>query len=49
MTPEEQKIHDILHKRNKLELWCDQYNHTFALIRTIIGFIGVIALFFATK
>jgi hypothetical protein len=28
--------------RSQLELWCDKYNHTFSLIRTIFGFMNIL-------
>jgi len=30
------KNHNLLHKRNKFELWLDQYNHIMEFSRTII-------------
>jgi ABC-type lipoprotein release transport system permease subunit len=27
---------ELLHKRNKFELWADKYNHTFEVMRTVI-------------
>ena len=27
--------HDLLHKRNKFELWVDKYNHTLEFVRTV--------------
>ena len=30
------KEHNLLHKRNKFELWVDQYNHTLEFTRTVV-------------
>jgi len=40
----------LLEDRSYLELWCDKYNHTFSLFRTIFGFVNIlIATFIAIK
>jgi hypothetical protein len=31
-----------LEDRSHLELWCNKYNHTFSLLRTIFGFMNIL-------
>ena len=33
---ESSKEHELLHKRNKFELWVDRYNHTLEFTRTVV-------------
>ena len=54
MTKDLDKINEaklsLLEDRSYLELWCDKYNHTFSLFRTIFGFMNIlIAIFIALK
>jgi len=37
------KDFDLLHKRNKFELWLDKYNHTLEFIRTLIQMLVLVA------
>ncbi len=41
--PKKAKEWETLHRRNKLELWIDQYNHTLELIRTITQLLVFVA------
>ena len=33
---QESKEHELLHTRNKFELWVDRYNHTLEFTRTVV-------------
>ena len=32
----------LLNDRSYIELWCDKYNHTFSLLRTIFGLMNIL-------